>query len=165
MHCWVTSTSFFFSKVWLLTIKAMFCLYTSSSLSRPWFEFSLKVMGSYPGYLLKKKSTLDYLHTYITCRYVANLSIKWEFFRLLWLGKLSGGIKIPSCTDIIGFRQLFSWYCRAVHYMFSRKKSQIKKHFKKLEFRIRISWNHVDSTAYVFSILKHKTSVNFFKNY
>ena len=34
---------------------AMFCLYTSSKVSRPWFEFSLKVevMGSNPGYLLK----------------------------------------------------------------------------------------------------------------
>jgi len=31
------------------------CLYTSSKLSRPYFEFSLKVkvMGSNPGYLLK----------------------------------------------------------------------------------------------------------------
>ena len=31
---------------------AMFCLITSSKLSRQWFEFSL-VMGSNPGYLLK----------------------------------------------------------------------------------------------------------------
>ena len=39
----------------------MFCLYTSSKLSRPWFEFSLKVkmIGSNPGYLLKK-----FLHMY-----------------------------------------------------------------------------------------------------
>ena len=48
------STNFLFSKVcWQR--PAMFCLYTSSKLSRPWFEFSLKVkvMGSNPGYLLK----------------------------------------------------------------------------------------------------------------
>ena len=34
----------------------MFCLYTSRKLSRPQFEVSLqvKVMGSDPGYLLKK---------------------------------------------------------------------------------------------------------------
>ena len=53
-HCWVMSTNFFFSKVcW--QCPAMFCLHTSSLLSHPWFEFSLKVkvMGSNPGYLLK----------------------------------------------------------------------------------------------------------------
>ena len=32
---------------------AMFCLVTSSKLSRQWFEFTLNVMGSNPGYLLK----------------------------------------------------------------------------------------------------------------
>ena len=32
---------------------AMFCLITSSKLSRQYFEFSLKVMGLNPGYLLK----------------------------------------------------------------------------------------------------------------
>ena len=31
---------------------AMFCLYTSSKHSRPWFEFSLMVMWLNPGYLL-----------------------------------------------------------------------------------------------------------------
>jgi len=33
----------------------MFCLYTSNKLSRPYFEYSLKVkvVGSNPGYLLK----------------------------------------------------------------------------------------------------------------
>ena len=53
-HCWVMSRNFLFSKVcWQL--PAMFYLYTSSKLSRPWFEFSLKVkvMGLNPGYLLK----------------------------------------------------------------------------------------------------------------
>jgi hypothetical protein len=33
---------------------AIFCLYTPSKLSRPYFEFSLKVMGLNAGYLLKK---------------------------------------------------------------------------------------------------------------
>ena len=39
----------------LLKNPAMFCLYTSSKFSHPYFEFSLrvKVMGSNPGYLLK----------------------------------------------------------------------------------------------------------------
>ena len=42
------------SKVWWQH-SAMFCLITSSKLSRQWFEFSLKekVMGSHPGYFLK----------------------------------------------------------------------------------------------------------------
>ena len=40
-HCWVMSTNFLFSKVcWQR--PAIFCLYTSSKLSRPQFEFSLK---------------------------------------------------------------------------------------------------------------------------
>ena len=53
-HCWVMSTNFLFSKVcW--QHPAMFCLITSSKLSRPQFEFSLKVkvMGSNSSYLLK----------------------------------------------------------------------------------------------------------------
>ena len=48
------STNFLFSKVcWQR--PAMFCLYTLSNLSCPWFEFSLKVMvmGLNPGYCLK----------------------------------------------------------------------------------------------------------------
>ena len=53
-HCWVMTTNFLFSKVcWQR--PAMVCLYTSSKLSCPWFEFSLtvKVMGSNPSHLLK----------------------------------------------------------------------------------------------------------------
>ena len=53
-HCWVMSTNFLFSNVcW--QCSAMFCLYTSSKLSQPYFEFSLKmkVVGSNSGYLLK----------------------------------------------------------------------------------------------------------------
>ena len=34
--------------------QAMFCLYTSRKISRPYSEFSLKVIGSNPDYLLKK---------------------------------------------------------------------------------------------------------------
>ena len=51
--CWVMSINFLFSKrCW--QCPATFCLYTSSKLSCPWFEFSLKmkVMESNPGYLL-----------------------------------------------------------------------------------------------------------------
>ena len=53
-HCWTLSTNILFSKVcW--QHPAMFCLYTSSKLSRPSFEFSMKVkvMGSNLGYLFK----------------------------------------------------------------------------------------------------------------
>ena len=52
--CCVMSTNFLFSKVFW-QCPAMFCLYTSSNFSRPWFEFSLKVkvMGLNPGYHLK----------------------------------------------------------------------------------------------------------------
>ena len=46
-HCWVMSTNFLFSKG-----PAMFCLYTSSKFSRPYFEFPLKVMEWNAGYLL-----------------------------------------------------------------------------------------------------------------
>ena len=63
-HCWMMSTNFLFSKVcWLC--PAMFCLYNSSKLSRPWFEFSLKVkvMGLNPGYILKY-----FLLYYVWCR-------------------------------------------------------------------------------------------------
>ena len=60
-HCWALSTTFLFSKeCW--HHPAMFCLITSSKLSRQLFEFSLmvKVMWSNPGYLLK--FFLPYLH-------------------------------------------------------------------------------------------------------
>ena len=53
-HCCVMSTNILFSKVcWQR--PAMFCLYNSSKLSRPQFDFSLKVkvMDSNPGNLLK----------------------------------------------------------------------------------------------------------------
>ena len=52
-HCWVMSTNFLFSKVYWQR-PAMFCLSTSSKLSLPLFEFSLKVkvMGLSPGYFL-----------------------------------------------------------------------------------------------------------------
>ena len=53
-HCWPLSTNFWKQKnCW--HHPAMFCLITSSKLSRQQFEFSLKVkvMGSNPGYLLK----------------------------------------------------------------------------------------------------------------
>ena len=55
-HCWLMSKNFLFSN------PAMFCLITSTKLSRQWFEFSLKVkvMGLNPNYLLK--SFLLYLH-------------------------------------------------------------------------------------------------------
>ena len=60
------STNFLFSKV-SRQLPAMFCLYTSNILSRPKFEFSLKVkvVRSNPGYLLKhflfylKDETID----------------------------------------------------------------------------------------------------------
>ena len=39
-HYWVMSTDLLFSKVFW-QCPAMFCLYTSSKLSRQWFEFSL----------------------------------------------------------------------------------------------------------------------------
>ena len=51
-HCWALSTNFWKQKVcW--HYPAMFCLITSSKISRPWFEFSLKVMGLNAGYFLK----------------------------------------------------------------------------------------------------------------
>ena len=53
-HWWVMSTNFSFSNVcWQQ--PAMFCLYTTSKHSHPYFDFSLtvKVMGLNPGYLLK----------------------------------------------------------------------------------------------------------------
>ena len=61
-HCWA---DFSLSKVcW--QHPAMFCLYTSSKLSCPKFEFSLKVkvIGLNLGYLLKS-SLFYYVHTYI----------------------------------------------------------------------------------------------------
>ena len=49
-YCWVMSTNILYSKVcW--QCPAMFCLYTTRNFLRPWFEFSLKVMEFYPGYL------------------------------------------------------------------------------------------------------------------
>ena len=57
-HCWMLSTNFWIQK-FCWQCPAMFCLHTSTKLSRPWFEFSLKVMRSNPGYLLK--SSLLYI--------------------------------------------------------------------------------------------------------
>ena len=50
---------FVFNSWW--QCPAMFCLYTSSKLSRPEFEFSLKVkvMGSNPGYLFYFRTKSD----------------------------------------------------------------------------------------------------------
>ena len=87
------STNFLFSKV-CCQRPAMFCLYTlKSKLSRPWFEFSLKVkvLGLNPGYLLK--SVLLYLYScqiipddnkrYFKMRHVDK---KWSayLFRRIW---------------------------------------------------------------------------------
>ena len=68
-HCCVMSTNFIFSKVcWKR--PTIFCLYISSNLSCPQFEFflKLKVMGSNPGYLLIFFSTLLHTLNQLTCR-------------------------------------------------------------------------------------------------
>ena len=60
------STNFWKQKVYWKRLT-MFCLVTSSKLSRQWFEFLLKVkvMGSNPGYLLKHFQL--YLSLILTC--------------------------------------------------------------------------------------------------
>ena len=64
----------------------MFCLYNSSKLSRPKFEFSLKVkvIGLNPGYLLEcsllyPKFNLDPINALIQC-VVCNLNYQWKNF-------------------------------------------------------------------------------------
>ena len=75
--------------------SAMFCLITSSKLSRQWFELSLKMMGLNPGYLLK--SFLLYCLIYIVCSMVSHESREETsalmFYNLLWrnLVLLQGG--------------------------------------------------------------------------
>ena len=65
---------------------AMFCFYFSSKLSHPWFEFSLKVMGSNPGYLLKsfllyEKDILAIKKTIENSRLKAgNLQFFWDHY-------------------------------------------------------------------------------------
>ena len=67
-HFWALSTNFWKQKgSW--HHPAMFCLITSSKLSCQWFEFSLKVMRSKPGYL--HKSFLLYLLYYPACPYAS----------------------------------------------------------------------------------------------
>ena len=56
----------------------MFCLITSSKLSYQQFEFSLKVMGSNPGYLLK--SFLLYLHQNKTFKFKVQVHFFLELF-------------------------------------------------------------------------------------
>ena len=55
----------------------MFCLYTSSKLSRPKFEFSLKVkvMGSNPGYLLKS-FLLYFIYNFASTNSMSDDSLK-----------------------------------------------------------------------------------------
>ena len=83
-HIQITQNTLFSKVCW--QHPAMFCLYSSSKLSRPYFEFSLKVkvMGSNAGYFLKsfllyvnlpawkrQFSHLNFLHTsflQFTCR-------------------------------------------------------------------------------------------------
>ena len=70
---WIGSHHHLFPKVcWQRS--AMFCFYTSCKLSRPWFGFSLKVMGSNPGYLLKSFQLYPWLWSIIFCLTVIDMS-------------------------------------------------------------------------------------------
>ena len=82
-HCWVMSTKIMFSKVYWQR-PAIFCLYTSSKLSRPSFEFSLKLkkMGSNQGYLLK--SFLLNINKQNWATPLSLSSKKWQFLFSLY---------------------------------------------------------------------------------
>ena len=87
-HCWGMSTNFLFSKVcW--QHSAMSCLYSTCKLCRPYFEFSMKVMGLNSSYLLK--SILLYL-----------LSIIFDLHLLM-------GLVLHKIQDVEGF-----WYKREI---------------------------------------------------
>ena len=67
------------NKLFVFKCPAMFCLYTSSKLSRQKFEFSLKVMGLNSGYLLKSKKGSNLLEKEMNWAILPN----WYFLLLL----------------------------------------------------------------------------------
>ena len=81
-YCWMFSTNFWIQKVCWQCL-GMFCLYTSSKISRPWFEFSLKlkVIRSNSDYLLKS-SLLYYLSfgTILAFCFVIHLARSVSFY-------------------------------------------------------------------------------------
>ena len=94
-HCWVYVNKIFVLSVWWQS-PAMFCPYTSSKLSHPWFEFSLKVkvMGLNLGYLFK--SFLLYLKKVILLQNGFQPIALWEIKQSVallrsdhWSGKIN----------------------------------------------------------------------------
>ena len=69
-HCWVMSKNTW-KQINCWQNPAMFCLYTLSNLSCTLFEFSLKVMGLNPGYLLKSFYFTEPHHMDLMTRYAS----------------------------------------------------------------------------------------------